>query len=100
MKEGDAAANGAKALLASRTNVLFSAPMAFGMLASGHGAAWGGSGYGSSVGGLDLMICLAIILLLEVNALIGKQGPIASVKGVIHGSLTLTALLFGVLYYI
>jgi uncharacterized membrane protein len=100
MKEGDAAANGAKALLASRTNVLFSAPMAFGMLASGHGAQWGGSGYGSPIGGLDLMICLAIILALEINALVGKQGPMASVKGVIHGSLTLTAVLFGILYYI
>jgi uncharacterized membrane protein len=100
MKEGDAAANGAKALLASRTNVLFSAPMAFGMLASGHGAQWGGSGYGSPIGGLDLMICLAIIVALEINALVGKQGPMASVKGVIHGSLTLTAVLFGILYYI
>jgi len=101
MKEGDAAKNGARALLASRTNVLFSAPMAFGMLASPHGAEWGPSliGYGSPLGGLDLMICLAIIAALEVNGLIGKQGPMASVKGVIHGSLTLTAILFGILYY-
>jgi uncharacterized membrane protein len=100
MKEGDAAASGAKALLASRTNVLFSAPMAFGMLASPHAAQWGGSGYGTAVGGLDFIVCLIIIAALEINGLIGKQGPMASVKGVIHGSLTLTAVLFGVLYYV
>jgi hypothetical protein len=40
-----------------------------------------------------------IIAALEINGLIGKQGPMASVKGVIHGSLTLTAVLFGVLYF-
>ena len=100
MKEGDGPANGAKALLASRTNTLFSAPMAFGMLASPHASQWGGSGYGTSVGGTDLIICLAIIAALEINALVGKQGPMASVKGVIHCSLGLTAVLFGILYYL
>jgi len=100
MKEGDGPANGAKALLASRTNTLFSAPMAFGMLASPHASQWGGSGYGTGVGGTDLIICLAIIAALEINALVGKQGPMASVKGVIHCSLGLTAVLFGILYYL
>lgn len=94
MKEGgDAAAAGAKALLASRTNVLFSGPMAFAMLASPHGSAWGGDGYGSAVGGIGLIIALIIILLLELNALFGKQGPMASVKGVIHSSIGLTVVL-------
>lgn len=100
MKEGDGAAAGAKALLASRTNVLFSGPMAFGMLASPHASQWGGSGYGTGVGGIDLIVCLVIIAALEVNALMGKQGPMASVKGVIHASLGLTVVLFGILYYL
>ena len=100
MKEGDGPANGAKALLASRTNTLFSAPMLFGMLASPHASQWGGSGYGTGVGGTDLMICLAIIVALQINAMVGKQGPMASVKGVIHCSLGLTAVLFGILYYL
>ena len=43
---GDKAAAGAKALLASRTNVLFSAPMLLGMLAGPH---YVGQGYGSAV---------------------------------------------------
>ncbi len=100
MKVGDGPAAGAKALLASRTNVLFSGPMAFGMLASPHASQWGGSGYGTGVGGIDLIVCLVIIVALEVNALMGKQGPMASVKGVIHASLGLTVVLFGILYYL
>ena len=100
MKEGDGPAAGAKALLASRTNVLFSGPMAFGMLASPHASQWGGSGYGTGVGGIDLIVCIVIIAALEVNALMGKQGPMASVKGVIHASLGLTVVLFGILYYL
>ena len=36
MVEGDAPAACAKALLASRTNTLFSAPMAYGMFGSSH----------------------------------------------------------------
>lgn len=90
---GDAAAAGAKALLASRTNVLFSGPMAFSMLASPH------LGYGSdnlltvNGGGLGMLLALAIIALLEVNALFGKQGPLTTVKGVIHCSIGLTIVL-------
>ena len=103
MKEGDAAAAGAKALLASRTNTLFSAPMAYCMLASAH------KGYGPThvlVGNnaqgadLGLAIALAIIILLELNALFGKQGPLASVVGVIHCSLILTAVLVCSLIYL
>jgi uncharacterized membrane protein len=93
MKEGgDGAAAGAKALLASRTNTLFSAPMAFAMLASPHSTTWGGAGWGTGVGGLDLIIVLILIALVEINGLVGKQGPIASVKGVIHSSILLTVI--------
>jgi uncharacterized membrane protein len=95
--EGDAPAAGAKALLASRTNVLFSAPMLFGMLAGPHFA---GQGYGTGAGGMDLWIAIAIIALLQINGVIGKQGPLTTVKGVIHASLGLTAALVAVLYFL
>jgi uncharacterized membrane protein len=97
MIEGDAPTAGAKALLASRTNVLFSAPMAFGMLAGPH---FVGQGYGTGAGGIDLWIAIAIIALLEINGLIGKQGPLTTVKGVIHCSLGLTAVLVAILYFL
>ena len=67
--------------------------MAFAMLASPHSGTWGGGGWGTGVGGLDLIVALIIIALLELNALVGKQGPMASVKGVIHSSIGLTIVL-------
>jgi hypothetical protein len=85
---GDKAAAGAKALLASRTNTLFSAPMVFCMLAGAHYGQ-----YGTEVGGDGLMAMLAIVLALEVNGLKGKQGPMTTVKGVIGSSLALTAVM-------
>jgi uncharacterized membrane protein len=95
MKDGDAAAAGAKALLASRHNVLFSAPMAFCMLASGHGGmgGWAVVDFGAT----SMVAMLAIIALLEVNALKGKQGPLTTVNGVIGSSLVLTAVMVAVL---
>jgi uncharacterized membrane protein len=101
LKEGDKAAAGAKALLASRTNVLFSAPMLFGML-SGHLSV---SSYPDhllrNAEGMHISMSYAIVLViiaaLEANALFGKVGPMASVKGVIHFSLALVALLYGLL---
>lgn len=94
MKEGDGPAAGAKALLASRTNTLFSGPMAYFMLASAHKKA--------SATGVDtgLFIALAIIILLEINAIMGKQGPLTSVKGVIHCSIALTAVLALILHFV
>ncbi|MDP6969809.1 MAG: urate hydroxylase PuuD [Gammaproteobacteria bacterium] len=96
MKTGDAAAAGAKALLASRHNVLFSAPMAFCMLASpGHS---GLSSYSLVDWSAPSMLAmLAIIVLLEINALKGKQGPLTTVNGVIASSLVLTAVMVAVL---
>ena len=91
---GDKAAAGAKALLASRTNTLFSAPMLFGMLAGPH---YPGHGYGTAVGGTGLIVALVIIVALEINGLKGKQGPMATVNGVIGSSLALTAILIGAL---
>lgn len=94
MKQGDGPAAGAKALLASRTNTLFSAPMAYFMLASAHKK--------HLADGVDtgLWVALAIVVVLQLNALFGKQGPIASVVGVIHCSLALTAVLALVLHFL
>ena len=95
MKEGDGPAAGARALLASRTNTLFSAPMAYFMLASAHK-----KGMMANLGDNGLYIALAIVILLEINAIVGKQGPMASVKGVIHCSLALTAILGLVIHFV
>ena len=91
MVEGDAPAAGAKALLASRHNVLFSAPMAFCMLASGHPS--GGMGYNAFSMSNSMIVMLIIIAALQANAMFGKQGPLTTVKGVIHASLGLTAVM-------
>ncbi len=96
MVEGDAPAAGAKALLASRTNTLFSGPMVFAMLAGPHFAA-SGAGYGAAVSGTGLWAALAIIAALEINGIVGKQGPMTTVRGVIVSSLVLTAVLVAVL---
>ena len=92
MVAGDAAAAGAKALLASRTNTLFSAPMAFCMLAGPHYA-----GYGMGAGTTAMWIALAIVGVLEANAIVGKQGPMTTVRGVIVSSLVLTLIIVWVL---
>ena len=89
---GDRAAAAAKALLASRTNTLFSAPMLFGMLAGPHYGQ-----YGSDVGGTGLTVMLVIVLALELNGLKGKQGPMTTVNGVIGSSLVLTAVMVAAL---
>ena len=101
--EGNAAAAAPKAGLASRTNTLFSAPMLIGMLGSFHGsgdaamAAVGGASSGFSIG---LWLCLAIIAALELNAIFGKTGPMTTVKGVIHCSIALTAVMLALLQFV
>jgi uncharacterized membrane protein len=96
LSEGDKVVAGGKALLASRTNTLFSAPMLYGMLASRHGMQIEGMDFAD----FGFLLALAIIVLLELNAIVGKLGPIASVKGVIHSSLLLTVVIFGVAHYL
>ena len=93
MKPGDGPSSAAKAGLASRTNTLFSGPMLLGMLGSKHLALPLG---GASTG---LYVALGLIVLLEINALVGKQGPMTSVKGVIHMSALLTLVIWALLYY-
>ncbi|MDX2504731.1 MAG: urate hydroxylase PuuD [Gammaproteobacteria bacterium] len=98
MVEGDGPAAAGKALLASRTNVLFSGPMAFGMLGGAHFAG-SGVGYGSALG-TGLWVTLAIIAALEINALKGKQGPMTTVNGVIGSSVVLTVIMVAALILI
>lgn len=100
MKEGDGPAAAGKALLASRTNTLFSGPMAYGMLASTHGFGPAGYPLANSGASLGLWIALGIIALLQVNAVVGKQGPMTSVVGVIHCSIVLTVVLMGILHFL
>ena len=89
MKEGDAAAAGAKAGLASRTNTLFSVPMLMYMVYSVHG---GNVGMGISMNALYLG--LGIILAIEANAIWGKMVPaITSVRAVIISSFALAIAL-------
>lgn len=100
LKPGDVTVAGPKAALASRTNVLFSAPMVFCMLASPH------LGYSvehvlSGGGlGLGLWVCLAIVLALQLNGLYGKLGIMSSIRGVVHLSLGLSALIYCILIFL
>ena len=82
----------AKAGLASRTNTLFSIPMLLFMGAASHYPLVVTEETNYTV----LFCVLAIIIgLIEVNAIIGKPGPMASVKGVIHSGVILSVILFG-----
>jgi len=96
MKEGDGPAAGAKALLASRTNTLFSAPMAYFMLASTHK----GAHYSAEGLSMGLWAAIGVVIVLEINGLVGRQGPLASVVGVIHCSIALTAALALILHFV
>ena len=92
-----AAAKGAAAMLASRTNVLFSLPMLFFMGAASHLPL-----PISETPNYTVALCGALVLVgvLEVNAIKGKLGPLTTVKGVIHCSLALTVALFGILWWL
>ena len=89
----EAAAAAPKAALASRTNTLFSAPMLFFMGSSAHLS----NGLVTDASALGLGAIMLIILALEANAIFGKQGPMTSVKGVIHCSIGLTVVLYALM---
>ena len=93
----EAAAAAPKAALASRTNTLFSIPMLFFMGSSAHLPS-GIVTDGMAATTISLVAVFAIILILEVNAVLGKQGPMTSVVGVIHCGLGLTAVLYGCMH--
>jgi uncharacterized membrane protein len=85
-----AAGSAAAALLASRTNTLFSMPMLFFMGAASHLPI---NVDAEKVG--TYFIALAIVLgLLQLNAVKGKTGPMTTVKGVIHMGVALSAALY------
>ena len=67
--------------------------MLFGMLGSKHL-------YIADVSATGFWACAVVILLLEANGLFGKTGPMTSVKGVIHCSIGLTALLWALLAFL
>lgn len=96
IEEGDVAEAASKALLASRTNTLFSASMLFGMLASKH-PPFLIQPFSEALQSPGFWLALLAIIALELNAIFGKLGPMASVKGVIHYSLLLMVILFGLI---
>ncbi len=81
-----------RALMASRTNVLFSIPMLFFMGAASH--------LGINIGPNANLWCTTaivgvILAALEANALFGKKtGPLTKVAGVIHCGLALAVVLY------
>ena len=106
LESGDKAVAGPKAALASRTNTLFSLPMLFFMVASGHaspmanGGVWGGAG-DMAMSTVALVVGLVIVAIIEANAIWGKMnGTIQSVSAVITSSVILTAIMGGVVYYL
>ena len=92
LKEGDGAAAAAKAGLASRTNTLFSGPMLFGMLASKH------LPLDASANGM--WAAIALLVLLEINGVVGKLGPLKSVVGVVHMALVLAGAVWALLVFV
>lgn len=106
LKEGDKAAAGARAGVASRTNVLFSMSMLLFMVAGAH-VQGAGAAYVIAADGLTadasvtaLSVALVIIALLEANAIKGKMGPLATINGVIGCSAGLAVVLYAVLNFL
>ena len=88
-----AAPAAARALVASRTNVVFSIPMLFFMLSGWHFL------YTVDESSNLTAYWIAVFLLifgLQANAMFGKTGPITTVKGVITGGFILTAVLVAI----
>ncbi len=92
----NAAAAGAKAGLASRTNTLFSIPMLFFMAAAQNLRV-------ATDETSNYMLCgiLAgvVILALALNAIKGKLGPMTTVKGVIHMGFVLSVVLYAIVEF-
>lgn len=86
----------AKAGLASRTNTLFSLPMLFFMGSSAHLP----HGFARSTSTTAIIALAVIIGILQLNAMKGKMGPMASVKGVIHCGIALTIVLYAIVEWV
>ena len=75
--------------------------MLFGMQAGPHGGGYTSQHLFAASGVSNgFWVVMAIIAALEANALFGKTGPMTTIKGVIHCSLALTAVLFGLLFFL
>jgi uncharacterized membrane protein len=99
----EAAGCARRAALASRTNTLFSIPMLFFMGAASHYALFVEANAGSMVA--MTLLGGGLIAAVEINALVGTQGPakkpLDSVSGTIWAGFILTAilwLLFAILF--
>ncbi len=92
--DAEAAKKAPNALLASRTNVMFSVPMLFFMGASRHLGLTIPEGFSP---GVVLGVITILILALELNAIKGKLGPLTTVKGVIHCGVGLLVVLYGLI---
>jgi len=92
-----AAARGARAGLASRTNTLFSIPMLFFMVAAANLPQLATPAVGGGPA-LYWICALVVILAVEANALIGPglstQKPLASVRGTLHAGVILAIVLY------
>jgi uncharacterized membrane protein len=87
----NAAAAGAKAGLASRTNTLFSIPLLFFMGAASHLP----MALGPTPNFMVLTIVMALIIgAIELNAIKGKTGPMTTIKGVIHCGFALSLVMY------
>jgi len=97
LAKGDVATSAGKALLASRTNTLFSTVMIAGML---HMHINGSIDVYGSHSDLGFTMSVLLILLLELNAIYGKLGPMKTVSGVIHSSFSLAVITFALLHFL
>ncbi len=92
----EAAARGQRAGFASRTNTLFSIPMLFFMGAASHLTLFVDATRSAKVG--MLVIGGIIVLLVELNALVGTAGPtkkmLSTVTSTLWAGFILTAILF------
>ena len=95
-----AAARGARAGVASRTNTLFSIPMLFFMGAASH---FNSLGMGGGSLAAYWVLALIVILAVELNCLVGSgtaaQKPLGTVSGTIHAGLGLTLVLYVIMSF-
>ena len=91
----EAAARGARAGAASRTNTMLSIPMLFFMGAASHfGSLYGGMG---RIGKITQLVVLVLVLVVaEVNALVGTTGPgkkmLSTLNGTFWGGFVIAAI--------
>ena len=86
----DVPARAARALVASRTNTLFSIPMLFYMIGGAHLPIQ----MDVSNKGTYYVVFLILLAALELNAMKGKLGPMTTVKGVISCGFALAAVVY------